>query len=119
MQYINFILDPKNNYLGQTIEYLKLCGLSIAAAIIIGVVLGALVSRNAVLAFLAVNLSGLLRAIPIIAVLFIFVPILGLGFLPSIIALIVMDIPPILLYTYTGINGFDTPTFDAVKGMWS
>ena len=50
MQYINFILDPKNNYLGQTIEYLKLCGLSIAVAIVIGVVLGALVSRNAFLA---------------------------------------------------------------------
>ncbi len=75
MQYLNFILDPKNHYLEETITYLKLCGLSIAAAIVIGVVLGALVSRNAVLAFLAVNLSGLLRAIPIIAVLFIFVPI--------------------------------------------
>jgi osmoprotectant transport system permease protein len=117
MQYINFILDPKNNYLGQTIEYLKLCGLSIAAAIIIGVVLGALVSRNAVLAFLAVNLSGLLRAIPIIAVLFIFVPILGLGFLPSIIALIVLGIPPILLNTYTGIRGIDPAAIDAAKGM--
>jgi osmoprotectant transport system permease protein len=117
MQYLNFILDPKNHYLGETITYLKLCGLSIAAAIIIGVVLGALVSRNAVLAFLAVNLSGLLRAIPIIAVLFIFVPILGLGFLPSIIALIVLGIPPILLNTYTGIRGIDPAAIDAAKGM--
>lgn len=117
MQYLNFILDPKNHYLEETITYLKLCGLSIAAAIIIGVVLGALVSRNAVLAFLAVNLSGLLRAIPIIAVLFIFVPILGLGFLPSIIALIVLGIPPILLNTYTGIRGIDPAAIDAAKGM--
>src|SRR5260221_6659022 len=117
MQYLNFILDPKNHYLEETITYLKLYGLSIAAAIVIGVVLGALVSRNAVLAFLAVNLSGLLRAIPIIAVLFIFVPILGLGFLPSIIALIVLGIPPILLNTYTGIRGIDPAAIDAAKGM--
>jgi osmoprotectant transport system permease protein len=117
MQYLNFILDPGNHYLEETITYLKLCGLSIAAAIIIGVVLGALVSRNAVLAFLAVNLSGLLRAIPIIAVLFIFVPILGLGFLPSIIALIVLGIPPILLNTYTGIRVIDPAAIDAAKGM--
>jgi osmoprotectant transport system permease protein len=117
MAYLNFILDPKNNFLGQTIEYLKLCGVSIAAAIVIGVVLGALVSRNAFLAFLAVNVSGLMRAIPIIAVLIVFVPIFGIGFLPSIIALIVLGIPPILLNTYTGIRGIDPATIDAAKGM--
>src|SRR5713101_8699170 len=107
MQYINFIQDPNNNFLGQTIEYLKLCGVSIVVAIVIGVVLGALVSRNAFLAFLALNASGLLRAIPIIAVLILFVPIFGIGFEPAIIALIVIGIPPILLNTYTGIRGID------------
>jgi len=117
MQYINFILDPRNNYLEQTLEYLRLCGVAIVAAIVIGVVLGALVSRNALLAFLAINLSGLMRAIPIIAVLFIFVPIFGLGFLPAIIALIVLGIPPILINTYTGIRGIDPATIDAAKGM--
>src|SRR5947209_16267445 len=105
MQYINFILDPKNDYLGQTIEYFKLCGVSIVVAIVIGVVLGALVSRNAFLAFLAINLSGLMRAIPIIAALFIIFFITNqLGFLPSIIALIVLGIPPILINTYTFIR---------------
>src|SRR2546426_9964251 len=117
MQYLNFILDPKNLYLEETIMYLKLCGLSIAAAIIIGVVLGALVSRNAFLAFLAVNLSGLMRAIPIIAVLIAFVPFFGIGFEPTIIALIVLGIPPILLNTYTGIRGVDPAIIDAAKGM--
>jgi osmoprotectant transport system permease protein len=118
MQYVNFILDPRNNYLGQTIEYLKLCGLAIAVAIVIGVVLGALVSRNAFLAFLAINLSGLLRAIPIIAALFIIFSIVKqLGFLPAIIALIVLGIPPILINTYTGIRGIDPAAIDAAKGM--
>ncbi len=118
MQYINFILDPENDYLGHTIEYLKLCGVSIAVAIVIGVVLGALVSRNAFLAFLATNLSGLMRAIPIIAALFIIFSIVKqLGFLPSIIALIVLGIPPILLNTYTGIRGIDPAAIDAAKGM--
>lgn len=117
VQYLNFILDPKNNFVGETIEYFKLCSLSIAVAIVIGVVLGALVSRNAILAFIAVNLSGLMRAIPIIAVLLIFVPFLGLGFLPAIIALIVLGIPPILLNTYTGIRGIDPAMIEAGKGM--
>jgi len=117
MQYLNFILDPSNDYLGHTIDYLKICGFSILVAIIIGVTLGTLVSRNAFLAFLALNASGLLRAIPIIAVLILFVPIFGIGLLPAIIALIVIGIPPILLNTYTGIRGIDPAMIEAAKGM--
>ena len=117
MQYISFIQDPSNDYLGETIAYLKLCGFSIAAAIIIGVLLGALVSRNAIAAFLAVNLSGLIRAIPIIAIFLTFVPTLGIGFKPAIIALIILGIPPILLNTYTGIRGVEPAMIEAAKGM--
>jgi len=117
MQYLNYVLDPANDYLGHAIDYLKICSLSILVAIIIGVTLGALVSRNALLAFLALNVSGLLRAIPIIAVLILFVPIFGIGLLPAILALIVIGIPPILLNTYTGIRGIDPATIEAAKGM--
>ena len=117
MVYLNFILDPRNDYLGHTITYLKICGVTIALAIVIGVVLAALVSRNALLAFLAVNLSGLMRAIPIIAVLIAFVPIFGIGFTPTVIALVVLGIPPILLNTYTGIRGVDPAMIEAAKGM--
>ena len=117
MQYFNYILDPGNDFLGHTIDYLKICGFSILVATVIGVILGALVSRNAFLAFLAINASGLLRAIPIIAVLILFVPFFGIGFEPAVIALIVIGIPPILLNTYTGIRGIDPATIEAAKGM--
>jgi osmoprotectant transport system permease protein len=118
MAFINFILDPANDYPGHAIAYLKLCGVAIAVATVIGVVLGVLVSRNAVLAFLAINLSGLMRAVPIIAALFlIFSIVKQLGFLPAIIALIVLGIPPILINTYTGIRGIDPAAIDAAKGM--
>ena len=118
MAFINFILDPANDYLGHAIDYLKLCGVSIVVATVIGVVLGVLVSRNAFLAFLAINLSGVMRAIPIIAALFIIFSIVKqLGFLPAIIALIVLGIPPILINTYTGIRGIDPAAIDAAKGM--
>jgi len=118
LTYINFILDPTNDYLGHAIDYLKLCGLAIAVATIIGVGLGILVSRSPILAFIAINLSGVMRAIPIIAALFIiFSVVKQLGFLPAIIALILLGIPPILINTYTGIRGIDPAAIDAAKGM--
>src|SRR5215471_6433212 len=118
MEILKFIQDPNNDFIGHTKAYLAVCSVSIFLAIVIGVVLGVLVSRNAFLAFIAVNLSGLMRAIPIIAVLILFVSVgFGLGFKPTIIALIVLGIPPILLNTYTGIRGVDPAMIDAAKGM--
>src|ERR1700693_5341957 len=97
MQYVNFILDPSNDYLGHNIDYLKICGFSILVAIIIGVTLGALVSRNAFPAFLARNAMCFLRLFPTISVLIFFLHIFATVFFPASIALIVIGIPPILL----------------------
>lgn len=117
MAVINFILNPKNDFLGQTVAYLQICGISILGALIIGVALGAAVSGNSILAFIAVNVSGLLRAIPVIATLIVFVPFFGLGLKPTLIALIIIGIPPVLLNTYTGIRGVDPAMIDSAKGM--
>ncbi len=117
MDILNFVLDPKNNFLGQTLTYLEICAISIAGAVIIGVLIGAAVSGNSFLAFIAVNVSGLLRAIPVIATLIVFVPFFGLGLKPALIALIIVGIPPVLLNTYTGIRGVDPAMIDSAKGM--
>ncbi len=117
MEIINFILNPKSDFLGQTVAYLQICAISIVGAVIIGIALGAAVSRNSILAFIAVNLSGLIRAIPVIATLIIFVPFFGFGLKPTLIALILLGIPPVLLNTYTGIRGVDPAMIDAAKGM--
>jgi osmoprotectant transport system permease protein len=114
---IKFITDPNNEFIGQTGAYIQICLFSIVFAIVIGVVIGAVVSKSAVLAFIAVNLSGLMRAIPIIAFLIAVLPYLGIGFTPTVVALIVLGIPPILLNTYTGIRGIDPAIIDAARGM--
>lgn len=112
-----FIVNPSNDYLGHTLVYIELCVASIVLAMVIGVVLGAAVSRSPLFAFIAVNISGLMRAIPVIAFLVAVLPYLGLGFLPALIALTVLGIPPILLNTYTGIRGIDAAIIDAARGM--
>jgi osmoprotectant transport system permease protein len=117
MDVLQFIADPTNDYLGHTIDYVRICGFTILLAIVIGVTLGVAVSRSAVLGFVAINLSGLMRAIPVIAFLIAALPYLGTGFKPAAVALIVLGIPPILLNTYTGIRSIDPAIIDAAKGM--
>ncbi len=117
MDVLKYITDPQHDFIGHTLEYLQICIIAIVLAIIIGVSLGVAVSRSPVAAFIAVNLSGLMRAIPVIVFLIVVIPILHTGDPPTIVALVVLGIPPILLNTYTGIRGIDPAIIDAAKGM--
>jgi osmoprotectant transport system permease protein len=117
MEVIQFITDPKNRFLTVTGDYLQICGIATALAILIGVGLGVAVSRNAVAGFVAINLSGLLRAIPVLAFLIAAVPFLGIGKSPTLVALVVLGVPPVLLNTYTGLRGIDNAVIDAARGM--
>ncbi len=112
-----FYSNPRNNLGGQTVTFFELCLIPILLSILIGVVSGILVYRNAYLSFAAVNLSNLMRAVPVLAVLFIFVPIFSVGFLPAAVALTLLGIPPILLNTYTGLRGIDAAVIESARGM--
>jgi len=112
-----FAATPANRYLEHSLSYIDLCASSIVLAIAIGVALGVAVARRPVLAFAAVNLSGLMRAIPVIVFLTLALPYLGIGFTPSLVALSVLGIPPILLNTYTGIRGIDPVIVDTARGI--
>ena len=114
---LQFVATPANRYLEHSLSYIDLCAGSIVLAIAIGVALGVAVARRPVLAFAAVNLSGLMRAIPVIVFLTLALPYLGIGFTPSLVALSVLGIPPILLNTYTGIRGIDPVIVDAARGI--
>ncbi|MCL4396640.1 MAG: ABC transporter permease [Chloroflexi bacterium] len=114
---LEFYLDPRNNLVEQTITFFQLCLIPIALAIVIGVVVGVLVYRSAALSFVAVNASNLIRAVPVLAALFIFVPIFKIGFLPAAVALTLLGIPPVLLNTYVGLRGVDSAAIEAARGM--
>jgi osmoprotectant transport system permease protein len=89
----------------------------IVLAFVIALPLGILTARRPIAAFLSANLSGLARAIPSLVFLAIMVPIIGIGFTPSIIALTLLGIPPILLNTIAGLQGIDPAAIDAARGM--
>jgi osmoprotectant transport system permease protein len=114
---LKFYADPNNDIWGHTLSFFLLCLVAIVVAVVAGIVLGFVVSRNSFVAFAAVNISGLMRAIPVIAFLIAAVPYLKTGFTPAVVALIILGIPPVLLNTYTGLRSIDPATIDAARGM--
>jgi len=112
-----FIQNPANAYGVHLWVTIQLSVYPIVLAFVIALPLGILTARRPIAAFLSANLSGLARAIPSLVFLAIMVPIIGIGFTPSIIALTLLGIPPILLNTIAGLQGIDPAAIDAARGM--
>jgi osmoprotectant transport system permease protein len=76
--------------------------------------------------FLAVSVGNLGRALPSFGVLALVFPFTlrysvlqfgGLGFSATLVALVLLSIPPILTNTYVGIDGVDPDVIEAARGM--
>ncbi|MFJ2115818.1 MULTISPECIES: ABC transporter permease [unclassified Streptomyces] len=89
--------------------------LSCAVALPVALVLGHLGRGGA----LAVNLANIGRAVPTFAVLVLLLltPIGAYGQWPTIIALVLFAIPPLLTNAYTGMRGVDRDVVRAARGM--
>lgn len=112
----------RNGLPALTLAHLKisLAAVIIAAAIALpaGVVLGH-VKRGALAAVTIVNLG---RAIPSFAILALLLPFslrygFGLGFWPTIVALVLLAIPPMFTNTYTGVRDAPEDAVEAARGM--
>lgn len=88
-------------------------GIGIAIALPLAVVL--LPSRLA--AGLVVGLVNAVRTIPSLAILAAALPLLGIGLLPSVVALVVLALPPILINALVGLREVEADIVDAALGM--
>lgn len=105
--------------MGSAIEtHVELTAVSVALAVAIGVALGLLAARaGSVLGFLVVQLANLGRIVPSLAILALALPLVGVGFTPSVIALVAVGVPPILVNTYAGVRSVDLAALEAARGM--
>ena len=100
--------------LTQTLMYVVV--VTVAAGIT-AVVVAVLTMRHAFAKELALAISSVFLTIPSLALFTIFIPIVGLGFTPSFIALYLYAIMPILRNTTTGLDSVDSSVLESAKGM--
>jgi len=89
--------------------------LLLAAAIAIPA--GVFAARKAGAALAAINIANIGRTLPSLAVLALVLPLLGTGFAPSLVALTLLALPPILTHTIAGLQGVEADVVDAARGM--
>jgi osmoprotectant transport system permease protein len=105
------------SYTMSVLQHLKISGISVFAAILIGLPLGIYSSRNEKLYNFFSGFFGLLSVIPSLAILFICIPIFGVGVLPATIALTILAVPPILINTAVGFRGISDSVLETAVGM--
>ena len=86
-------------------------------AIIIGVVIGILITRIRVLHGPAIKTAGMIYTIPSLALFGIMIPIVGIGFAPAVIALTLYSLLVLIRNTAVGIDEVDQPIIEAARGM--
>ena len=104
-------------FLGAVGDHLLLSLTGLAIGIAIALPTGIAVAHRPRLAEAAIMLAGALRTIPSLAVLAALLPLLGVGFTPSVIALALLALPPVLVNTVIGIRTADPAALDAARGL--
>ncbi|WP_375489490.1 ABC transporter permease [uncultured Jatrophihabitans sp.] len=117
VQAFTFIGDNHSYVLGRVWSHLEISGIAVGIAVAIGLPIGIVLGHLHRLSFLAINISNLGRALPSLAILVIFLPIVGVGETDVIIALVILAFPPMLTNAYVAIDGVDPETVDAAKGI--
>ncbi len=105
-------------------EHIALSGASIAIAMAIAIPAGIWIGHTGRFASFAVNLANLGRALPSLAVIGLVLPLTvvidpqaGFKVYPTLIAMVVLAIPPILVNTQAGIAGVDRDLVEASRAM--
>jgi osmoprotectant transport system permease protein len=88
-------------------------GVALVCALPIGLWLG---HRHRGL-FFALGVSTVGRALPTVALIAFFLPILGIGLWNNLAALVVLGVPPILTNAYFAVEGVEPEVVDAARGM--
>jgi len=94
--------------------------IAISTIVVFGLVWSLFVSLifyRSIAGHLILYIDSIIMTIPSIALFGLFIPMLGIGFLNAVVALILYAQLPIIRNTYTGITGIDPSVVDAARGM--
>ena len=114
---MDFFLANYDRIYEMMLEHLEICGLSIAAALAVGIPLGILCAKLRSVAAVVLGAVGVIYTIPTLAMFGLMLPLLGVGFVPAITAIALYSLLPVVQNTYTGIVGLRPELRESAIGL--
>ena len=101
----------------RTLQHLGYSLLATAIAAAIALPIGVLIGHTGRGAVFAVNLTNLGRAIPTLGIIILVFQLAGFGFVPVLVSLVALAVPPIVTNSYIGVRSVDRDVREAAEGM--
>lgn len=122
MNLINYLAGDWHNILNLTLQHLRLVGVAVSLAIVIGVPLGILITRHRWLATPLLGLATVVLTLPSIALFGLMIPLFsqfgaGIGPLPAITAVFLYSLLPIMRNTFLALDNIDSGIREAGIGI--
>ncbi|MBW3620187.1 MAG: ABC transporter permease [Actinobacteria bacterium] len=119
MGFLEYLRAPSNRSVlyEQALEHVALTAAAVAIAIVVGMALGIVAHRNALLRPPIVNTTATLLTVPSLALFALLIPIVGIGFKPALIALAMYALLPIVRNTVSGLGSVDPAVTESARGM--
>lgn len=115
--FIQVFQERKEDLLGSLIEHIQISFIALLLAGLIAIPLGIYLTKKEKIAEGIIGISAVLQTIPSLALLGLLIPLVGIGKVPAIIALVAYALLPILRNTYTGIKEVDPSLIEAARSM--
>ncbi|WP_333813380.1 glycine betaine ABC transporter substrate-binding protein [Muricomes intestini] len=117
MSFIQYVQENYPQILGLLVDHIRLTAISVGLAILIGVPLGIIIAYAKKISKPVLAVANVIQAIPSMALLGFLIPLLGIGSVPAVVAVVLYSLLPIIKNTYTGIENINAETLEAAKGI--
>ena len=112
-----YLVENLDRFIELLGQHIALVSISVVLAILVAVPLGVLATRNEQAKGYILGVGNVAQTIPTLAIIALVFPLLGIGFLPSLVGLFAYAILPILTNTITGLEGVEEGAVEAARGM--
>lgn len=112
-----FLARRADDILELTRDHLVVVLISVVLAAIIGVGLGILVRNHRIARTSVLTAAAVAITIPSLALLALLSPVLGLGWLPTVVALVFYSLLPVVRNTVVGLREVPLPVLESARGM--
>ncbi|MFT4399300.1 choline ABC transporter permease OpuBB [Bacillus sp. SW14] len=114
---VQFLQTNGGELLYKTYEHITISLIAVILGVIVAVPLGVVLTRMKKGAGAIIGIVNIIQTLPSLAILAFFIPLLGVGKVPAIVALFFYSVLPILRNTYTGIRGVNKNLLESGKGI--
>jgi osmoprotectant transport system permease protein len=115
--FAEFLGDRWSDILDLTAQHLAVVLISLVVAMAVGVIIGVAVWNRPVSRTTALTAAGIAITIPSLALLALLSPLLGLGWGPTIVALVFYSLLPIIRNTVVGLREVPAEVVESARGM--